>query len=84
MQAVLDNALALFAVLGFGAIATALGPRLVFVVAPPLIVAVVVWLIRVCFRVTDQDTPQARAILNALLDTSRPEPPVAGKSGAGR
>jgi MFS family permease len=83
MQAVLDNALALFAVLAFGAIATTLGPRLVFVVAPPLIVAVVVWLIRVCFRVTDQDTPQARAILNALLDTSRPEPPVAGESGAG-
>lgn len=76
MREVLDNAVTLFCVLGFGAIATLLGPRLVFVVAPPLIVAVVVWMVRVCFRVTDQDTPQARAILDALLDTSRPEPPV--------
>jgi MFS family permease len=73
MQEVLDNALTLFAVLAFGVIATVLGPRLVFVVAPPLIVTVVVWLIRVCFRVTDQDPPQARAILRALLDRSRPE-----------
>jgi MFS family permease len=73
MQAVLDNALALFAVLAFGTIATLLGPRLVFVIAPPLIVAVVVWLIRVCFPITDQDTPQARTVLNALLDTTRLE-----------
>jgi MFS family permease len=84
MQAVLDNAVALFAVLAFGAIATVLGPRIVFVIAPPLIVAVVVWLIRVCFRVTDTDTPQARAILRALLDTSRPEPPAAEGTTSGR
>jgi MFS family permease len=84
MQAVLDNALALFAVLVFGAIATVLGPRIVFVVAPPLMIAVVVWLIRVCFRVTDQDPPRARAILHALLDTSRPEPPAAEVTGGGR
>ena len=83
MQEVLDNSLTLFAVLSFGAIATLLGPRVVFVIAPPLIVAVVVWLIRVCFRVTDQDTPQARAILNTLLDTSRPEPPAAEGTGGG-
>jgi MFS family permease len=75
MQEVLDNALNLFAVLTFGLIATALGLRLVFIVAPPLIVAVVVWLIRLCFRVTDQDSPQARVILRALLDTSRSEQP---------
>ncbi len=71
MQEVLDNALTLLAVVGLGILATVLGPRLVFVVAPPLIVAVVVWLIRVCFRVTDQDPPQARRILRALLETRR-------------
>ena len=60
------------------------GPRIVFVVAPPLIVAVVVWLIRVCFRVTHHDPPRARVILHALLDTSRPEPPAAEVAGGGR
>ena len=70
MQEVLDNALTLFAVLMLGALATPAGVELVFIVAPPLIVLVVVWLIRVCFRVTAQDPPQTRVILHALLNTS--------------
>jgi MFS family permease len=70
MQEVLDNALTLFAVLTLGALATALGPRLVFIVAPPLIVVVVVGLIRIGFRITAQDPPQTRIILQALLNTS--------------
>jgi hypothetical protein len=73
MQEVLDNALTLIAVLSFGVIATVLGPRVVFIVAPPLIMAIVIWLIRVCFRVTDSDPPESRAILRALLDTARGE-----------
>jgi MFS family permease len=75
MQEVLNNALILFAVLAFGGIATRLGSRPVFLVAPLLIVVVVVWLIRICFRVSDQDPPQARRILQALLDTSCEELP---------
>jgi MFS family permease len=71
MQEVLDNALILFGVLAFGGIATTLGSRVVFIVAPVLIVAVVIWMIGVCFRVTDRDPPEARRILHALLDTSR-------------
>ena len=70
MQEVLDNAMTLFAVLTLGALATALGPRLVFIVAPPLIVLVVVGLIRMGFHVTAQDPPQTRVILHALLNTS--------------
>ncbi|MGH2614530.1 MAG: MFS transporter [Thermomicrobiales bacterium] len=81
MQEVLDNALILFAVLAFGMIATTLGPRVVFIVAPPLIVAVVVRMVRVCFRISAQDTPRTRAILRALLDSSRGEvPPGSGGS----
>jgi MFS family permease len=76
MQEVLDNALILFAVLAFGLTASLVGSQFVFLAAPPLIVAVVVWLIRVCFRVTEQDQPEARAILRVLLDTSRGEPPL--------
>jgi MFS family permease len=84
MQEVLDNALILFGVLAFGGIATTLGSRLVFIVAPLLIVAVVVWMIGVCFRVTDQDPPEARRILHALLDTSRGEAPDPGEASAAR
>jgi MFS family permease len=75
MQEVLDSALTLFAVLTLGMIATLLGSRLVFIVAPPLIVAIVLSVIRVCFRVTDQDPPEVRAILRALFDTARTTKP---------
>jgi MFS family permease len=75
MQEVLDNAITLTAVIVFGAVATALGPRVIFVLAPPLLVALVVWLIRVCFRITDQDPPEARAILRVLLDRTPETPP---------
>lgn len=71
MQEVLDNTLTLFAMLTLGALATAVGPRLVFIVAPPFIVFVVVGLIRIGFRITAQDPPQTRIILHALLNTSR-------------
>jgi MFS family permease len=85
MQEVLDNALTLFAILALGAMATQVGSQLVFLIAPTLIVAVVVWLIRIGFRVTAQDLPQTRAILHALLDTSREELPAdVGESRAPR
>jgi MFS family permease len=84
MQEVLDNAVTLIAVVAFGFIATALGSRVVFVVAPPLLVAIVIWLIRGSFRVTEQDPPEARAILRALLDRSlEPMPTAAGGATAG-
>jgi MFS family permease len=83
MQEVLDNALVLFAVLGFGMIATTLGSRLVFLIAPLLVVAVVVWTIRLCFRVTDHDSPEARRVLRALLDTSREEAAIEGEPRGG-
>ncbi len=78
MQEVLDSALTLFAVLALGAIATILGSRLVFIIAPPLIIVIVLWLIRVAFRVTEQDPPEARAILRALFSTERPTAPHGG------
>lgn len=76
MQEVLDNTLTLFAILTFGGLATSFGPRVVFLIAPPLLVLVVVWLIRIGFRLTAQDTPQARAILRALLTTSTRREPI--------
>jgi MFS family permease len=79
MQEVLDNALTLLAVVLLGGLATLLGSQLVFIVAPPLIVAIVIWLIRVCFRVTAQDPPEARTVLRALLQT---EPEDSAPTGA--
>ncbi len=75
MQEVLDSALTLFAVLALGAIATLLGSRLVFIIAPPLIIVIVLYLIRVAFRITEQDPPETRAILRALFSTERPTAP---------
>jgi MFS family permease len=84
MQEVLDNALVLFGVLAFGGIATTLGSQLVFIVAPPLVVVAVVWMIQVCFHVSAQDPPEARRILHALLDTSRGESPGPGEGSSAR
>ena len=78
MEEVTDNALTLLAILILGALATVLGSRLVFIVAPPLVVALVIWLVHICFRVTTNDPPKARAILHELLGTSREDP--AGKA----
>ncbi|MFN8593143.1 MAG: MFS transporter [Thermomicrobiales bacterium] len=84
MQEVLDNSIALIAILSLGALSTAIGPKLVFVLAPPLIIGAVIALIRVCFRVTDRDPPAARAILKALLDPSREgDPRLAGRPAGG-
>jgi MFS family permease len=70
MQEVLENALILFAVLGLGIVANLVGSRLVFILAPPLIIAVVIWIIRICFRIVDEAPPEARVIARKLLDTS--------------
>jgi hypothetical protein len=74
MQEVLDNTLTLLAMLTLGALATALGPRLVFMLAPPLLVLVVVGLIRIGFRLNAQDPAHVRVILHALLHTAPVEP----------
>lgn len=75
MQEVLDNTLTLFAILVFGGLATSFGPRVVFLVAPPLLILVVVGLIRMGFRITAQDSPQTRVILHALLTTASQRKP---------
>jgi MFS family permease len=68
MQELLDNALVLITLLTLGAIATVLGPRLVFLVAPPFLVLLVVWLIRLSFRITANESPEARVILRSIFN----------------
>jgi MFS family permease len=50
MQKVIENILALVAVLGLGAIATVIGSQAVFLIAPVAVVLVVVWLLRYSLR----------------------------------
>ena len=52
MQELLDNALVLATLVALGGIATVLGPRLVFLIAPPFLVLLVVLLIRLSFSIT--------------------------------
>jgi MFS family permease len=68
MQEVIDNAIVLITLLAVGGIATAIGSRLVFLVAPPLLVIFIVWLIRASFRMMTGEAPPARLILDALFD----------------
>jgi hypothetical protein len=70
MQELLDNLLVLVTLLALGGFATVLGPRLVFLLAPPLLVLLVVWLIRLSFRITANEAPEAQAILRAIFNPS--------------
>ena len=70
MQELLDNVLVVVTLLALGGIATSLGPRLVFLLAPPLLVLLVIWLIRLSFRITANEPPEARAILRVIFNPS--------------
>lgn len=70
MQELLDNVFVLVILLALGGFATLLGPRLVFLLAPPLLVLLVVWLIRLSFRITANEAPEAQAILRVLFNPS--------------
>jgi MFS family permease len=68
MQELLDNALVLATLVALAGIATVLGPRLVFLVAPPFLVLLVVLLIRLSFSITANEPPEARAILRVIFN----------------
>ena len=71
MQEVIENALVLIGILLLGLVASVFGSRIDFLLAPPLLLIVVLIVIRVAFRVTDQESPGTRAITKALFDTTR-------------
>jgi hypothetical protein len=70
MQELLDNVLVVVTLLALGGFATLLGLRLVFLLAPPLLVLLVVWLIRLSFRITANEPPEAQAILSVIFNPS--------------
>ncbi|MDQ2654014.1 MAG: MFS transporter [Chloroflexota bacterium] len=84
MQELLDNLLVLVTLVALGAIATVLGPRLVFLCAPPLLMVLVVSLIWASFHVTANEPPEVQAILRSIFNpapwnsSASPEPPGPG------
>lgn len=66
MEKVVENALTVVVMLSLGAVATALGPQVVFVIAPIAVFAIVVWLIRYSFRATGGQAPTSRAVVEEL------------------
>jgi MFS family permease len=82
MQELLNNVLVLVTLVALGAIGTLLGPRVVFVLAPPFLVLLVVGLIWMSFRVTANEPPEAQAILRVIFNPA-PWRHVAGRSPTG-
>jgi hypothetical protein len=70
MQELLDNLLVVITLLALGGLATLVGPRLVFLIAPPFLVLLVVWLIRLSFRITANEAPETQAILRVIFNPS--------------
>src|SRR5215217_2892328 len=66
MEEVIDNALTIVTMLTLGTIATLFGSEIVFLIAPPLTLAVVVWLIRYSARRAGQEAPSRRAVVEEL------------------
>ncbi len=70
MQELLDNALVVVTLLALGGVATVVGPRVVFLLASPLLVFLVIWLIRLSFRISAAEAPQAQMILRSIFNPS--------------
>jgi MFS family permease len=82
MQELLDNALVLATLLALGSIATVLGPRLVFLFAPPFLVLLVVSLVWMSFHITANEPPEVQAILRVIFNPA-PWRHVSGRSTTG-
>jgi MFS family permease len=74
MEEVIENALTLVAVLGLGAVATLLGSKIVFLIAPAAVFAVVVGLFRYSFRKAGEAAPTTRAALEEIWRGADDEP----------
>lgn len=76
MQEVIENGMTIVALLGLGALASALGTRIVYMIAPPLIVSVGVWLLRYSAHAASTEPLSSRDALNELFRS--PDPGEAG------
>ena len=81
IQEVQENILTLFVVLALGIVSTAVGPKIIFVVAPMITILLVGGLIRYSFKVGGEQSISMRAAVgelmgdDAAIDASRTDPP---------
>lgn len=68
MEEVVDNVLTIVAVISLGALATAVGTQIVFVIAPMATLGIVVWLIRYSVRTSGVEAPSSRAVVEELWE----------------
>jgi predicted MFS family arabinose efflux permease len=73
MQNVLESAISLLAVLVLGALASLVGSKAVFLVAPIFLTVALVVLIRFGVRLTQQQQVSTRRVLNELFSASGPQ-----------
>jgi hypothetical protein len=71
-----QHGLSIVLVLSFGALATEIGTRADYIMAPALGGAVVVWLIRRSYRVADEPVPGRYDVLSSFWEESETVPPV--------
>ncbi len=82
-----NTLLPLAAVLVLGLISNFTGPKIVFIIAPPVVVGFVVWLPRYSYRMEKQEGPSQRQAIQSLMDDSEdatfPDPTMEGKPSFG-
>jgi MFS family permease len=70
LEEVQENGLTLAAVIILGAISNVTGPKIVFILAPPVIIAFVIWLLRYTYKVGNLTVPTRREAFESLMDDS--------------
>jgi MFS family permease len=87
LEEVQENALTLAAVLTLGAISNFTGPKIVFIIAPPVVIGFVIWLLRYSYRKGELDEPTRRQAIGELMDASDdatvPNPTMEGTPSIG-
>ena len=79
MQNVLESAVSLLAVLVLGALASLVGSKAVFLIAPLFLTLALVLLVRFGLRVTQQEYVSTRVVIHELFSSGGP---VQGDAGA--
>lgn len=68
MQTTLQHGLSIPVVLALGGLATEIGTEAVFIIAPPIVVGAVIWLIRRSYRVADEPVPGRFDVLSSFWE----------------
>ena len=80
MQNVLESAVSLLAVLVLGALASLVGSKAVFLIAPLFLTLALVLLVRFGLRVTQQEYVSTRVVIHELFGSGGPAPDDAGSA----